>query len=283
MGESPGDLSLENRLVAADGSLNYVEWNISRPLQGKYLAIGRNVTLKRKHEEEITRNARSLERSLRELDQFAYVVSHDLKSPLRGIYSLADFIAEDLAEGNGPAVHEHLELLKRRVDRMQNLILGVLEYTRAGKDLEVRSPIVMATFLGQVGQGMKLPANFELNFPDQLPVVIFNPQKLRQILQNLISNAVRFNDKPQGRVDIDCIETPDSWEISVTDNGPGIEERFHEQVFSMFRTLQSRDDLEATGMGLPIVKKIVTEAGGSIHIDRGYAGGTRIVFSIVRN
>lgn len=282
-GTSTEDTYFENRLLPEGKDLLFVEWSISMPLENKYLAIGRNVSLKRESELKLTSYAESLERSLFELDQFAYVVSHDLKAPLRGIYSLADFIDEDLETGDHKAVESHLNLLRKRVDRMQNLIIGVLEYSRAGKDLNTHATINLADFLADAVENMTLPEGFVVDFPSKMPSIQFNPTKLLQIFQNLLSNAAKHNPNSNGRAEIACRELPDRWELSVTDNGPGIPERFHEQVFTIFRTLKSRDVVESTGIGLPIVKKIVEEAGGVIYIDKNFEEGTRVVFSIVRN
>jgi signal transduction histidine kinase len=276
------DTSFENRVVAADGRSLQVQWSISMQVEGKVLAIGRDVTKSRQAEAKLSSYAKNLERSLDELDQFAYVVSHDLKTPLRGIYSLADFIEEDLEAGDRKAVGEHLDLLKNRVDRMQNLIMGVLAYSRAGKDLNERRPIPLGHFLQDVIDSMAIPEGFSVHFPSELPTVRFNPTKLQQVLQNLLSNACKYNGSDSGRVEIDCREVPGFWQLSVTDDGPGIPQRYHEQVFLMFRTLQSRDKIESTGIGLPIVKKIVEEAGGQVFIDPAYQEGTRVVFTIRR-
>lgn len=283
VGASTEDTYFENRLLPKNKEPLYFEWSFSMPLEGNYLVIGRNVTLKRANELQLTRYAESLERSLAELDQFAYVVSHDLKAPLRGIYSLADFIEEDLGTGNQKAVESHLNKLRKRVNRMQNLIVGVLEYSTAGKDLEARSNIELNDFLADLVENISLADGFKVDFPDQLPAIHFNPTKLLQIFQNLLSNASKHNNRDAGIAWISCEELPGKWVFSVTDNGPGIPERFHEQAFTIFRTLKSRDVEESTGVGLPIVKKIVEEAGGSIHIDKEYREGTRVVFTILRN
>lgn len=277
-----GDTHFENRLVCRDGRLLRIEWSLSSPMNGKFLAIGRDITRKRDAEAQLKMYAESLERSLAELDQFAYVVSHDLKAPLRGIHALADFIEEDLAEGDLETVNQNLALLKRRTERMQNLIMGVLEYSRAGKELGQRDTIELGAFLREIVDGLAIPVDFQVEFSPELPTVSFNRTKLQQVFQNLFSNAIKYHNKSLGRIKIACRSLEDYWEFSVMDDGPGIPSQFHEQVFTMFRTLRSRDEFESTGIGLPIVKKIVEEAGGDIFIDPEYREGTRVVFTILK-
>ncbi|HHG84001.1 MAG TPA: PAS domain S-box protein, partial [Bacteroidetes bacterium] len=234
-----GDTHFENRLTCKDGRLLRVEWSLSPPMNGKFLAIGRDITLKRKADAQLKMYAESLERSVTELDQFAYVVSHDLKAPLRGIYSLADFIEEDLAEGDHALVIKNLDLLKKRAARMQNLIMGVLDYSRAGKELGDRITIDLGEFLKEIVDALVIPIDFKVEFSPELPTIFFNPTKLQQVFQNLLSNAIQYHDRNPGKVVITCKSRGNFWEFSVSDDGPGIPQQFHTQVFTMFRTLKS--------------------------------------------
>ncbi|MEM0997707.1 MAG: ATP-binding protein [Bacteroidota bacterium] len=282
VGSATQDTLCEAKLITEDGTVQQIDWHLSVPVDQKFLAIGRDVTAQRADQTQLRRYAASLERSLKELDQFAYVVSHDLKAPLRGIHSLADFIEEDLAQEEPQMVHNHLNLLRTRAKRMQNLILGVLTYAQADKQLERRESIILGEFLIDLITEMELPEGVSVLFGLELPTVHFNRARLSQVLGHLIANASQHNDKSEGRVEIAGREADQHWEVSVTDNGPGIPERFHEQVFTMFRTLHPQAEAAGTGIGLPIVKKIVESAGGQVWIDREYESGTRVVFTMVR-
>ncbi|MEM7035538.1 MAG: ATP-binding protein [Bacteroidota bacterium] len=271
----------EQKLKGPEGRLTEVLWSSSPALHGKFLLIGRDISDIRHTERQLREYAADLEASVAELDNFAYIISHDLKAPLRGVFTLADFIEEDLHGGNHAAIDEHLAFLRNRITRMEGMIAGVLEYTRATRAERQFAEIDLQPFFRQLIDMLALPRTFEVTWPTTPFRVIFNEIQLQQVFQNLITNAVKHHDKPQGQIKIDWEALPEGgWEFSVTDDGPGIQPKFQERVFSIFKTLKPRDTLESTGMGLAIVKKIVESSGGNINIDPKYQKGTRMIFRI---
>jgi signal transduction histidine kinase len=169
-------------------------------------------------------------------------------------------------------------MLKGRVVRMESLINGILEYSRADR---VKSPNVLVDVKGLLNEIFELivqNANVKIELPENLPVLNTEHMKLQQVFLNLISNSIKYNDKDSVKINIACEEEVDFFKFSVEDNGPGIEERYHEKVFVIFQTLQARDTFESTGVGLAIVKKIIDETGGQIWIESELGSYTRFMF-----
>jgi len=214
-----------------------------------------------------------------ELNRFSYIVSHDLKSPLRAIRNLSNWIEEDF-EGVIPLeILNHLVLLKGRVNRMEALIDGVLEYSNANKikyeevQVELNELIKESIALNNIIPQVSISINVdELSF-------ITKKIKLEQVLYNLINNAIKFNNYEFPKLTINAVKKEHEIEISITDNGPGIAEEFHETIFEIFRTLNSRDSKESVGIGLSIVKKFVEEEGGKIWITSKLGEGTTFYFT----
>ncbi len=214
-----------------------------------------------------------------ELNRFSFIVSHDLKSPLRAIKNLSNWIEEDF-EGVIPLdILNHLVLLKGRVNRMESLIDGVLEYSNANKikydevQVELNELIKESIALNNIIPQVSISINVdELSF-------ITKKIKLEQVLYNLINNAIKFNNYEFPKLTINAVKKEHEIEISITDNGPGIAEEFHETIFEIFRTLNSRDSKESVGIGLSIVKKFVEEEGGKIWITSKLGEGTTFYFT----
>ncbi len=222
----------------------------------------------------------NLAKSNRELDKFAYVVSHDLKAPLRAMGSLSSWIQEEIEEDNKEAAINNLQTLKGRVARMENLINGILEYSKLNKSRQMAENLHTAEIINECVSLLQPPRNFRINVQGDQPVVFGEKIKLQQIFLNLISNAIKYNDKEEGFIRISSSERSEFWEFSVTDNGPGIEEQYFEKIFVIFQTLQARDTFESTGVGLAIVKKIVEDQGGSIRIQSVPGLGASFIFTI---
>lgn len=224
-----------------------------------------------------------LERANRELKEFAYVVSHDLKAPLRAIGSLADWISTDYAHVLDEAGQEQLQLLMGRVKRMHNLIEGILKYSRVGKSSEEKRLINTGELVKEVIELIEPPSHVEVKIATSLPTLFFERTPLLQVFQNLISNAVKFMDKPRGEITISCEEQDNFWQFCVQDNGPGIDEQHFERIFQIFQTLKPRDEVESTGIGLSIVKKIVENAGGRIWLHSEPGEGASFIFTFPKN
>lgn len=223
---------------------------------------------------------RDLEKINAELDQFAYVVSHDLKAPLRAINNLSEWIEEDITHLLEGDTKEQFKLLRGRVHRMEGLINGILSYSRAGRIKTAKERFLVKTLVDELCDtlSMKQSTRFQLDGDAKLELVS-EKITLSQILQNLISNGIKYNDKPDILITIGWTESDSAVEFYVKDNGPGIKEEFHERIFVIFQTLQARDEVESTGVGLAIVKKIVDEKGGIIRVESSMGEGTTFYFS----
>ena len=220
----------------------------------------------------------SLQKTNNELDQFAYVVSHDLKAPLRAINNLAEWIEEDLPDVE-PDVQRNLELMRGRVLRMENLINGILEYARIGRKKLPQTTFSTSQLVSEIIDSLSPAPNVQIKVSHDLPEVTSERILLQQVFSNLISNAIKYNDKPNPEVRISASPVPAGYEFRVSDNGPGIPEEYHQKVFGIFQTMEARDTRESTGIGLAIVKKIIDEKGGSIQILSKANEGSTFVFT----
>lgn len=230
-------------------------------------------------EEELKKNMSNLEKINHDLDQFAYVVSHDLKAPLRAIASLAEWIEEDSEGVLSAETKNNLQLLRGRVQRMENLIHGILAYTKAGKTKGQQSTINTSQYLQEIIDFLNPPPSIQISITGEWPVIETDTIRLHQVFSNLISNAIKYIDKPIGIITVSCHQLENSIQISIEDNGPGIEEAYHQKIFGLFQTLSARDQVESTGIGLSIVKKIVEEQGGKIWVQSENQKGSKFTFT----
>lgn len=228
----------------------------------------------------IERQNKRSEGMIKELESFAYIVSHDLKTPLRGIASLADWLTEDYKDKLDDTGKEYLDLLKNRVLRLESLIDGVLIYSRAGRvDIETEK-IDLNILVKEVIEMAAFPSNVHIQINSSLPVIELAKYPMMQVFSNLIWNAVKHNDKKEIEINIACVEQADDWLFYVKDNGPGIEEQFHEKVFQIFQTLKTKDEMNSTGIGLSVVKKIIDNVGGKIWIESKLGKGCTFFFTL---
>jgi len=255
-----------DRRVATGDQLNRAMINLSEDLQ----AANRDLKA----------TAARLQEVNQELTDFAYVVSHDLKAPLRAITQLAAWITQDYAEALDQPGRELLGLLVGRTRRMHNLIEGILQYSRIGRVTEREKRVDLDQLVQETIDALARPEHIQVIVEDKLPTVVGERTRLGQVFQNLLSNAIKFLDKPKGRVKIGCVDEGDRWLFSVADNGPGIEEKYHAKIFQLFQTLAPRDELESTGIGLALVKKIVEGWGGSIWLESVPGQGALFFFTL---
>lgn len=310
------------------GEVTYEDGRVERstffvrafPLKENYLGVVfEDITLRKQKEDDLltvnkllTETMSVLEHRNQELDQFAYVASHDLKAPLRAIASLAAWIEEDLGSTLPAENKEQFELLKSRVGRMEGLINGLLAYSRIGRVAQQCEQVDVGTLLSEIAESL-LPnranrgmttggmttggisadsvtadsvtaddvttGGMTIDIAPNMPVLCTQKIPLVQIFQNLISNAIKHHDRPDGQIKISVNALKDVYEFVISDDGPGIEEIYHDKIFAIFQTLKARDDHESTGIGLSIVRKILIEVGGSIAVESNPGEGTTFRFT----
>ncbi len=216
----------------------------------------------------------------KELKDFASIVSHDLKAPLRGINTLATWIVDDSSDNLGEQSNEQMNLLLDRVERMYKLIDGVLQYSKAGHTEERPLRVDLDKFIPEAIDMLAAPENISITIENKMPVIDCEETHLMQLFQNLVSNAIKYMDKPQGWIKVDCIEQDGFWRFSVMDNGPGIEEKHFERIFTMFQALSVTEEFEGTGVGLTVAKKIVELHGGDIWVEAEVGKGSTFFFTL---
>ncbi len=227
----------------------------------------------------LSENIELLKRKNEELDQFAHIVSHDLKAPLRGIDNVITWIEEDHSRELSPKVNEYIELIKTRLQRAENLIKGILIYSRVGRDRNPKERVDLNALFEEIHESLEIPDHLKLEIPPGLPNIVSEKIPLQQTLLNLIGNAVKYHDKPSGRIWVEFFDRDDHYEFRIADDGPGIGKNYHEKIFMIFQTLQERDSFESTGVGLAIVKKILDDRQQTIQVSSEAGKGSVFVFT----
>ena len=237
-----------------------------------------NITARKHMERERERLIGALARSNQELDQFAYVASHDLKAPLRGIANLSQWIEEDLGSDVPPPVAEKMVLMRGRVQRLEALIDGILQYSRAGRVHSQIERVDVGALVNEVVELLAPPPEVTVTVAPDMPTVTTERTPLQQIFMNLINNAIKYNKHPGATIHVSWRDAGSRYAFSVADNGPGIEPEYHDRIFGIFQTLESRDRVEGTGIGLSVVKKTVELRGGSITVNSALGKGATFTF-----
>lgn len=223
---------------------------------------------------------RELRRSNKELQDFAYVAAHDLKAPLRGIGTLTDWITSDYGDKLDEQGRAQLGLLKGRVGRMSELIDSILHYSEIGRTAKRVEQVDLNVLVPEVIGQLDPPEHIAITVNADLPTIVSEKGRLIQLFQNLISNAIKYMDKPQGLIEVGCVPQDEFWRFSVADNGPGIDQKYFSKIFKMFQTLTRRDEVESTGIGLAVVKKIVDLYGGNVWVESTVGEGTVFYFTL---
>lgn len=239
-----------------------------------------DISERKRAEERQTNLIHDLKHANEELKNFAYVVSHDLKAPLRAIGSLADWISTDYGDKFDDEGKQQMRLLIGRVRRMDGLIDGILQYSRVGRIRESCVAVGLNTLIAEVIDLLQPPTHIAVKVESELPTVTVERTRIQQVFQNLIGNAIKYMDKPAGEVRIGCAPDGDGWRFHVRDNGPGIEARHFEKIFQLFQTLAPRDRVESTGVGLALVKKIVELYDGKVWIESRVGEGSTFFFTL---
>jgi signal transduction histidine kinase len=214
-----------------------------------------------------------------ELNQFSYLVSHDLKAPLRAIFKLSEWIEEDLGSDLPGETKKHLHTLKGRVSRMEALINGLLEYSKIGRHNFQCEQTDTQRMLNEIADGLNPSDKAAIRIASNMPLFKTKRLLLYQVFSNLLSNALKHNDKNDPWVKVHVEEKNNFYQFTVSDNGVGIDERYHEKIFTMFQTLEARDKVEGMGVGLSIAKKSIEDVGGTIRVESLVGIGSKFIFT----
>ncbi len=231
-------------------------------------------------EQRVAERTAELERSNRELDQFAYVASHDLRSPLRAIDTLAHWIMQDAAGVLPEASRVHLQKLRGRIKRMDALLNDLLDYSRAGRHHHTPEMVDTGDLIRDLSDLLAQPAGFQVNLVEPMPVLLAERIPLETVFRNLIGNAIKHHhDAGAGLVEVSAQDCGSYYEFTVADNGPGIDPAYHQRIFELFQTLKPRDEVEGSGNGLAIVKRLVESRGGTVVVNSRAGAGASFRFS----
>ncbi|HEX2721856.1 MAG TPA: PAS domain S-box protein [Gemmatimonadaceae bacterium] len=272
---------LELPAMRRDGSEFQSELTITRSDSDgmpAFTGVLRDITDRKKAEAEREQLIKALARSNQELDQFAYVASHDLKAPLRGIANLSQWIEEDLGDRLGGENKSQMEMLRGRVQRMESLIDGILQYSRAGRAKARPESIDTGALVRDVIDLMSPPQGITIETLPGMPTVRAERVPLQQVFMNLLGNAIKHAGKTSPLIQVGWAEAGPFYEFTVRDNGPGIAPQYHERIFGIFQTLEARDKIEGTGIGLSVVQKIVEARGGKVWVESEVGKGAKFKF-----
>jgi len=288
-----GDLNHRVPIQSSDevGTLAKTFNNMTRTLQESIARRDEEIVNRKKAENGLQASNRELELTVqeltemnRQLQEFASIASHELKEPLRAIGTLASMMAQDYRDRLDAEGERNLEILVSRAERMSSFIDGLVVYSKLGRATGRNEVVNLNHVLRELLAELHTPEkNIEVTIENELPVVMGDETHIMQVFRNLLDNAIKYMDKPKGRVNIDCAEDDGFWKFSVADNGPGIEERYFEKIFKIFQILSSRDVRESTGMGLAVVRKIVEMYGGRVWLQSKTGIGSTFFFTLPKD
>jgi PAS domain S-box-containing protein len=224
-----------------------------------------------------------LKRTNKELQEFAYITAHDLKTPLRGIGTLADWLSTDYADIFDEEGQKQVKMLAERAKRADKLVDSILRYSNAGHDKEEQEQMDLNTALPEIISEIEPPGNIEITVENKLPILMCQKTHISQIFQNIISNAIKYMDKEKGQIKVGCIDDGGFWKFSIADNGPGIDHKYYKKIFKIFQTLSPPDKTESTGIGLSVAKKLVKLNGGRIWVESKPGEGSTFFFTLPKS
>ncbi len=216
-----------------------------------------------------------------QLNDYAHLVSHDLKSSLRSLSALLAWVKEDCSEKIGEESVGNLNLMEAKIEKMDKFLEDIINYSEIGATSLKTTTIDLNKKVSKIIDSIYIPQNISIVIKDNLPVLKADARRLRQVFQNLISNAINFNDKEVGLVEIGVEESEDFYTFSVKDNGQGIPKEYHEKIFNTFTTLGYQE--KSTGMGLSIVKRVLDLYGGDIWLESEVLKGSIFYFTLPKN
>jgi signal transduction histidine kinase len=238
------------------------------------------IELNQQLEKRVAERTRRLESANRELNELAYISAHDLKTPLRGIGQLASWLSIDYKNSFDEAGKGQIDLLMNRVNRMNNLVNGMLRYTLISRFDIKRTPVSIYSLITEILSEINHPDDLNVDIAPDIPTIYGDKNHFKALFSSLIENAVQFSNKPQGWVQIRFKDIEGYFQFEIEDNGCGIEEKYFEKIFKIFQTLSSGYENERTGIGLPLAKKIIEMYDGDIWLESTVNLGTTVFFTL---
>jgi signal transduction histidine kinase len=273
----------------AEHSLELLTRELEEKVKERTAKLTTEVADRKKAEHSLELLTRELEVTIKkltvanaELQDFAHVAAHDLKAPLRAIVTLINWLAMDYGNKFDEEGRRNIQLLVGRAERMSNHIDNILRYSELGHTKGKQESVNLNQLIGEITSDIAPPENITITINSELPTISGDKARMTQVFQNLLTNAIKYMDKPQGQIAIDYMEEGDFWKFSVADNGPGIKGKYFDKIFKIFQTLAPRDEVESTGIGLSVVKKIVELYHGKIWVESKVGEGTTFFFTLLK-
>lgn len=236
-------------------------------LEELIIALQAEVAARKQAENKLAVAAQELRRSNLELEEYASRASHDLRGPLRNLKEVISWVVEDIGNEIDADTTDNLKLMDRLTDRMDALVTSLLDYARAGQTKQTVTTVDCGALFQDLFEMIVGSREFKLTLHGEMPTLTTARTPLEQVFRNLFENAIKHHDRDTGAIDISVRETNAFYDFSVSDDGPGVPAEHQDRVFEMFQTLRPRDDVEGSGMGLALVKKIINAKGGEICIE----------------
>ena len=294
--DSNGLVNTEWTFIQKTGSKILVELNVSSvdnensDITG-YICSIKNLNNKLSTESQLKNEIHSLYKNLNdkskevlllnsELRTVTYNLSHSIKTPLHGINQISQWLKEDYKDSIGSDARELLNMLIYRVEKLNAIIDNLLEYTDIKVKLEKLSKLDLNYVLKNLINFLNVPQNIEINIARNMPHLKIEKKYIESIFTNLIENSIKFMDKEKGRIEVGFVELNKEYMFFVRDNGPGIEEKYFEKIFTMFHSINNNESIENLGVGLALTKKTVELHGGTIHIESKIKEGTTVFFTL---
>ena len=276
-------LMIKKKYFRKDGSYFWAKTNLSSIKDHKgnvryQVAIIEDITNELRNERRQQELLKKLEQSNKELNDFAHIVSHDLKSPLRSMNALINWMKEDYEDQLDEEAQVSFDSLLKKIEKMDSLIGGILQYSSIDNQKIEEKEIDLNKVIYDIIEMIFIPDSFIIKIEDKLPSIKGDKYRFQQLFQNLISNAIKYNDKEKGELCINCKAYDDHWYFTFADNGPGIPKNYHKKIFEIFQTIGNCED--STGVGLSIVKKVVDMYGGTVNVTSAIGKGTTFSFTL---